>query len=263
MKVILRAVSGDEEIMFEVGTMKVTVGRHSSNIVRLKDNMCSSNHCVFWVDGRKLFIEDQESKNGCFINGVKIFKNQVFIQDKITIGNSTITVASRHNTPEVMKELDFPGTADERTSIGIVLQTNANLDLIRLNPRSSLENDKRVFGKRITHKIIRPRGYQAPVEANLWHDSWRHWMTAVIDSICLLTVFITPFLCILYLDDTLDEYTDIVDLITSTNLMFGSMGSVLLCILFRHWNLHNSSGSIGEQLTGLASVPKEMRVRRY
>lgn len=264
MKVVLRAQTSDEEILFEVGAMKITVGRHSSNIVRIKDRLCSHNHCVFWIAGKKLFIEDQKSKNGTFVNGVRIQRNQVFIQDKVTIGDCVITVSSTHNTPDIIKTLDFPGSFEDRTTIGISLQTSSRIDLIRLNPRTALEGDKQVFGKRITQKIIRPRGYsEIRVDVNKWHQSWRHWLAVIIDVSCLISAFSLPFVVLLWLDNTLDEYTSLVDIITSPNLSMASLGSLLLGFSFRHLNVHFARGTIGERLTRLSEVPIEERTRKY
>lgn len=263
MKVILRAQTTEEEILFEVGAMKITVGRHSSNIVRIKDHHCSHTHCVFWIVGKKLFIEDQKSKNGTFVNGIRIQRNQVFIQDKISIGDCLITVSSSHNTPDIIKSLDFPGTLDDRTTIGLALQTSSRIDLIRLNPRSALSGDSQVFGKRITQKIIRPRGYRETILINKWHQSWRHWLAVGIDVTCLLIAFGTPFIVLLWLDDTLDEYTSMIDLITSPNLSMASLGSLLFGFLFRHINVHFPKGTIGERLTKLSQVPVEDRTKKY
>lgn len=263
MKVIMRAITSDEEILFEVGSVKVSVGRHSSSIVRIKDHHCSHNHCVFWVEGKKLFLEDRDSKNGTFVNGVRVQRNQVFIQDKIKIGNCIISVSSTHNTPDIIKTLDFPGSFDERTTIGIALQTQSNLDLIRLNPRLALDADRRVFGKRITQKIIRPRGYQESlVHANRWHDSWRHWLAMIIDVSLVTCAFCTPFLIMFWLDETLDVDLSLADAIGNPNLAIASVGSILLGALTRQINIHARGGTVGERVAGLATVPGEFRTRK-
>jgi len=263
MKVVLRALTEDEEILFEVGSIRVTVGRHSSNIVRIKDHHCSHNHCVFWIEGKKMFIEDAGSKNGTFVNGVRIQRNQVFIQDKITIGNCMITVSSSHNKPDIMKSLDFPGTVDDRTYIGISLQTQSKLDMVRLNPRMALEADRKVLGKRITHKILRPRGYEETMHHyKTWRQSWRHWLAVLIDISLTAVAFSIPFLVMLWLDNTLDDESSVADLISSSNLAIASVGSLLMGVLFRNFNVHARGGTVGERLTQLAKVPDEIRSKR-
>lgn len=205
------------------------------------------------MEGKKLYIEDLKSKNGTFINGVRIQRNQVYIQDKITMGDCLITVSNKHNTPDVIKTLDFPGTLDERTSIGIVLQTQSKLDMIRLNPRLALDGDKRVLGKRITHKIIRPRGYEETLIHGQWRDSWRHWLSVMVDITLTAIAFIIPFAIMLWFDETLDGESSLVDIISSPNLLIGSVGSLLSGVLFRNFNLHYPAGSLGERIAGLKS----------
>ena len=263
MKVVLRALTSEEEILFEVGSIKVTVGRHSDNIVKVKDEHCSHNHCVFWVEGNKLFIEDLRSKNGTFVNGVRVQRNQVFIQDKVMIGDCMITVSTTHNKPDVIQTLDFPGSSEDRTYIGIALQTHSKLDIIRLNPKAALESDQRVLGKRITQKIIRPRGYQeSSNHINHWHQSWRHWVAVFIDIICMAIAFMLPFIVMLWFDNNLDGSSTLVDVLKSPNLAIASIGSLLLGVLFRHVNIHSLRGTVGERITKLANVPTDQRTRK-
>lgn len=263
MKVIMRAVTAEEEILFEVGSIKVSLGRHSSNIVRVKDHHLSHTHCVFWVEGKKLFMEDQGSKNGTFVNGVRVQRNQIFIQDKVKVGDCIVTISSTHNTPDIIKTLDFPGTFDERTTIGIALQTQSNLDVVRLNPRLALEADRKVFGKRITQKIIRPRGYQeAVVHANKWHQSWRHWLAMLIDVSLVTVAFLSPFVVMFWLDDSLSIDITLADIISNPNLAVASVGSVLLGAIFRQLNVHAIRGTIGERIAGLADIPTDLRTRK-
>lgn len=254
MRVILKAQGADQELLFEVGVLPVTVGRQNDCMVRLKDKSCSHHHCMFWVEGKKLYIEDNQSKNGTFVNGVRITRNQVFIQDRIVVGDTVITVSNTHNMPEVIQSLNFPGTIDDRTSIGITLQTSATLDLIRLNPRSAMNtSDRKVLGKRITQKIIRPRGYEPEGLERRWKQSWRHWLAAVIDIGGMVAAFLAPFAVLLWMDDTLDAHSTVKEIVSSPNMAVASLGSLLSGVLFRNVNLNADNGSIGERICGIAS----------
>lgn len=51
---------------------EVTLGRHQSNRVVLKDKWCSRQHARIWFEGGRWWIEDLGSRNGTFVNNEQI-----------------------------------------------------------------------------------------------------------------------------------------------------------------------------------------------
>jgi hypothetical protein len=51
---------------------KNTLGRSSSNSLVVDDELISSFHAMITFENKEVWIEDMESKNGIFVNGIKI-----------------------------------------------------------------------------------------------------------------------------------------------------------------------------------------------
>ena len=54
----------------------ILVGRNPGCDVVLEDPKVSSRHCIILREGGEVYLEDT-SRNGVFVNGVKVGKNQV------------------------------------------------------------------------------------------------------------------------------------------------------------------------------------------
>lgn len=71
----------------------VIIGRSEKSCqVVLDDDICSSQHCKISVKGVNVVLEDLKSKNGVYLNGVRILKQNIYINDKVKVGNSTIYI---------------------------------------------------------------------------------------------------------------------------------------------------------------------------
>lgn len=62
----------DKGLMYEVNKSPIHIGRAPENDVQIKDNSVSRVHVKIMKRGNKYFINDLESRNGTFIDGVRI-----------------------------------------------------------------------------------------------------------------------------------------------------------------------------------------------
>lgn len=75
---------------------KLLVGRADECDVRPLSEEVSRRHCAFHVESDTLFVEDLRSRNGTFVNGVRIEgRRQLTDGDIVRIGNLELKVASR------------------------------------------------------------------------------------------------------------------------------------------------------------------------
>ena len=75
---------------------KLLVGRADECDVRPLSEEVSRRHCAFVVEGDTLFVEDLRSRNGTFVNGVRIEgRRELADGDIVRIGNLELKVASR------------------------------------------------------------------------------------------------------------------------------------------------------------------------
>jgi hypothetical protein len=259
MKVVLSARTPRGEIFFEVGPMRVTLGRTTKSLIKLPDSQCSAVHCRFWTEDGSIWVEDMESRNGTYINGVRMTRSQVFTGDKVGTGESIVTISSEHTPSDVYQKLAFHGRPEDRTSVGILLSTET--PALR-PPASAVARQK---GRRLTTQTVIRVGSQADPQAEKWNESWRHWVAITVDITLITSAFVLPFAAMFWLDGFFEASLDPIDvkadLISSPRLASTSLLSLLLGVLVWSINTQNRVGTVGERLTGLADVPRELRKR--
>ena len=74
-------------------TGEITIGRSKSCKILIQDSQVSRHHATVWEEDEKLFVRDEDSSNGTFVNDERI-ETEVELKDgdKIKIGNMIITV---------------------------------------------------------------------------------------------------------------------------------------------------------------------------
>lgn len=81
----------------------LTIGRSPKNDIVIESDTVSSFHGQFYRSKSSLFYKDLSSKNGSFINGDKIFLCRFYIEDELTIGETSITIDKKKLTKDEEK----------------------------------------------------------------------------------------------------------------------------------------------------------------
>lgn len=78
-------------------TGPVTIGRSKSATIHVDDLQLSREHTRIFSDGTDFFVQDLESKNGTFLNGVLVHKipEKIKTGDRIKVGPAYITFFQR------------------------------------------------------------------------------------------------------------------------------------------------------------------------
>lgn len=92
----------------------VTIGRSRQSHIQLQDEKISGNHCHLFLKRDKLELTDGNSKNGTYLNGIRIEQSEVFIGDQIRVGDTLITIEESKMTPDSVDILTFPGPSKNR-----------------------------------------------------------------------------------------------------------------------------------------------------
>src|ERR1044072_4768803 len=79
---------------FELGEEALSVGRDSTNVVRLADSLLSRRHCRIERAENRLVLTDLESLNGTFVNGRPIREHALTDGDRVTVGESCFVYLS-------------------------------------------------------------------------------------------------------------------------------------------------------------------------
>lgn len=72
----------------------ITVGRAGKNNIVLKNPRVSGTHCTISREAGVYYIEDRNSTNGTYLNGLRVTRNKFESGDKVSILNYTITLKS-------------------------------------------------------------------------------------------------------------------------------------------------------------------------
>ena len=90
MKLRITHVDGSVELL-ELGEKDVTIGRSLEVDLVLDDEKASRMHCVVRNEDGTWYIKDLQSKNGTFVNGLRVESKALSHGDRIRIG-STVAV---------------------------------------------------------------------------------------------------------------------------------------------------------------------------
>lgn len=69
-----------------ISPLPFAIGRQSDNQLVLKDNRVSRQHARVVREGEDLWIEDQDSRQGLFVNGLRLKRARLHHQDRIDFG---------------------------------------------------------------------------------------------------------------------------------------------------------------------------------
>lgn len=82
--------------------------------VPLADDMCSIKHAKVSYSNHCVYVEDLGSKNGIYLNGVKIVKQRVYKDDKIKLGDSVMYINTDKLSEEELTYLTYSGQSSRR-----------------------------------------------------------------------------------------------------------------------------------------------------
>ena len=96
----LVAVAGPlKDSAFELGDAEVSIGRDSSNSVRIADSLLSRRHCAVRRTGDSFRLFDLDSMNGTFVNGKPVREHALEHGDQIAIGESRLVFLLEEGEP--------------------------------------------------------------------------------------------------------------------------------------------------------------------
>lgn len=115
MKVVIR-VSSTSRTTEHMMTLfeNFQIGRAPESTCQVNDDRVSSRHCRFYLKNDRLEIFDLSSKNGTYLNGIRVDHSEVFIGDVIKIGETEISLVEAHMENNVVEILTFPGPHKDR-----------------------------------------------------------------------------------------------------------------------------------------------------
>ncbi len=90
------------------------IGRNDKSHWVIQDEKMSGAHCEFNLRYNRLVVTDLNSKNGTYLNGIRIEKADLYVGDKLRIGDTTFVIQKDLMDEDALKILTFEGDQKER-----------------------------------------------------------------------------------------------------------------------------------------------------
>lgn len=263
MKVILKAKSPKNEILFETGSMHVTVGRGGQAIIKLKDDNCSRVHCKLYVEDNKLWIEDMASKNGTFVNGLSIKKTQLCLADKVLIGDTEIIIPSDKNSPSIVRALEVKSKKQQKDTQGLEVENDEALTQIRLNPLSAIKSPGGAQSKKSKRQLAANAMFKDSMAPSIKSEEddprlgqkWRFTLASLIDnSMLLVAMAVPPYLFWKFGSKPTAKEDALIGVFELKQVIIVAGASLVVAIITWLVNTKNRGGTVGERLTGIAAA---------
>lgn len=87
------------------------LGRDDLCEIRLEHGSVSRRHCRFWREQESCFVEDCGSRNGTFVNGLKVDRTRLHVGDTISVGRFDLILEFKEiaqRTVEILRDAEFP-----------------------------------------------------------------------------------------------------------------------------------------------------------
>lgn len=110
---------------------KVTVGRGSNCVLRIKQSSVSRLHCFFETDGDDVKVVDCSSW-GTLVNGIPVREHFLVHGDRIEVGNSLLLFLSNENPLVNAQSVEIDEDTVARSAVQLCKQNALYLDIERL-----------------------------------------------------------------------------------------------------------------------------------
>ncbi len=115
MKVIFKIQTNNNVMELPIENLStIILGRSSRSDFKIPDELMSSKHLKIFLKPPKIHIMDLDSKNGTYLNGIRIESSDVFLGDEIKIGSTKISIAAEKMDANSRDALVFPGPSLDR-----------------------------------------------------------------------------------------------------------------------------------------------------
>lgn len=231
----------------------ISFGRSSKSDFKIPDELLSGVHFKISLNFPRLLITDLDSKNGTYLNGIRIEHSDVFVGDEIKVGGTKITIAAEKMEKLAINALTFPGALNERAHHELRPDFTGAREINQVQKKSNKRNpeslssfEKEILLRKRANSHIRLTKHEIKLA-----DKAKTTFASSIDTILILISFATPLAVInlLLINDSLN----LVDyklpiLFVSTFITSG---------IFFWINYKWLKFTVGEKLAGVEKVYKD------
>jgi hypothetical protein len=227
----------------------VSIGRSSKCEFQLEDEKTSGRHCRFFLKKDRLEITDLDSKNGTYLNGIRIESSEVFIGDEIKLGETVVTIEEKNADAEAVSTLTFPGPAKDRISYEL------KADFTGARVQNQMANKKLSVTPKVNYDESRIREIELRKKANSRvrvskeevrsRNKFRSFLSMLFDLALL-----GAFMCLpIYVMNQINQHV----LPAQRSLVLIVM-EVFVIAIFLGVNFKGSKFTFGERLAGIKKL---------
>jgi hypothetical protein len=234
----------------------IVVGRSIHANHKVSDELMSGTHCRITLTHSKLEVMDLESKNGTYLNGLRVDRSDVFLGDEIRVGSTKITILHGKMDPESIAAITFLGAAKDRQSHGLKLDfTGARMINQELGTSSDVEKRPTMSSNKEleVRKVVKSKIKLSKQEIIL-RNKKRASLASTIDIILVFGVIALPLVVsniIILLSPSFVKENRLVFMLTS----------VVFCVgLYFVLNFKILKFTIGEKLSGIENLFNDQEV---
>lgn len=122
MKVVVKLVN--QNLVYEIPMEKdrsLVIGRSRRADFTVIDKKVSATHCLLHLKEDKLEVRDLDSKNGIYINGMRVEHSDLFIGDELKLGSTKVSLVEEKLDHTALHFLSVPGASKKSITKNIKL----------------------------------------------------------------------------------------------------------------------------------------------
>lgn len=227
----------------------VTIGRGDRAVVKVNDDLLSSLHSKIYIKNGELYIEDLDSKNGTVVQGMKINKQRLYLEDRIQVGQTFISVDIGKITPEDKNKITYKGKhSDKSRSLTLELEsvTEKRSQMKKQRKPGTSTRRQKDFVKK--SKLYKDSFTDKKGKNN---DGKKEAIALQIDIALTFCVYLGVVFSSKVLEPNLWKEAQMNIEFFTNNLQDYTFGGLLIAVVFHLFNRRSKKGSIAERMLGL------------
>ena len=249
MKVILKVKSKEfeKEQTLNLGEM-VAVGRSSSCDVQVDDEKISGRHCRLFLKIDRLELYDLDSKNGTYLNGIRVDRSEIFLGDEVQLGDTIISLEESKMPQDAIDALTFPGPFKERLNYELKADfTGARIQNQLNNKRPVAPN---IETKSHEQEIVLRKKIKSNIKLSKQEIRLRNSFLAIISSILdISTVVAVMFLPVIFAGKLIPAH-----LPKDQKIIYLAGSALALALIFIFVNFKKMKFTFGERVSGIKEL---------
>ncbi len=259
MKVILKIQTNDKVTEFSLPVNEsIIIGRSSRANCQINDDLMSSSHCRLHLKFDRLEINDMDSKNGTYLNGIRVERSEVFMGDEIKLGGSKITLFEEKMENDSIELLTFPGPFKERVSHELRVDFTGARIQNQINQSSKLQTESPSHLKEIQLRKKIKSNIKLSKQEIRSKLKMQSGMASIVDIGLFICAFILPIVFINYIIQSagidLPGLTVNANYIKENKSAFLIGAEALTVGLFFFFNFKAAKFTIGEKIAGIQTA---------